>query len=239
MRIDFHSHILPGIDDGSKSVEQSITMLKMAAEQGIDHVVATPHFYARHDTPERFLARRADAEQRLREEMARHTRLPQISMGAEVYFFRGISDCDKLSNLTFGQKNYILIEMAASPWTEAMLAEVGQIYYKQGITPVIAHVDRYIRPLRSFGIPEKLSQLPVLVQANAEFFLRPYTTAMALRMLRRQQIHLLGSDCHDLLHRPPNLGMAYDKIKKCLGPEWVECVDKCGENVLNGEFLAE
>ena len=60
--IDFHSHVLPGIDDGSPSVEASVEMLRMEAEQGIRHVVATPHFYPRHDTPEHFLRRRAEAE---------------------------------------------------------------------------------------------------------------------------------------------------------------------------------
>ena len=58
--IDFHSHILPGIDDGSKNVEESLQMLRMMAKQGITHVVATPHFYPQHDTPESFLKRRAD-----------------------------------------------------------------------------------------------------------------------------------------------------------------------------------
>ena len=72
--IDFHSHILPGIDDGSESVEQSIAMLRMEAEQGITHVVATPHFYPRHDTPQRFLQRRKDADvaKPLRQRRAQH-----------------------------------------------------------------------------------------------------------------------------------------------------------------------
>ena len=60
--IDFHSHILPGIDDGSKSVEMSIKMLRREAQQGISRVVATPHFYPQTDNPERFLRRRAEAE---------------------------------------------------------------------------------------------------------------------------------------------------------------------------------
>ena len=65
--IDFHSHILPGIDDGSRSVEESIALLQKEAEQGISHVVATPHFYPQLDTPERFLKRRAEAEAALRD----------------------------------------------------------------------------------------------------------------------------------------------------------------------------
>ena len=67
--VDFHSHILPGIDDGSKSLEMSIEMLRLEAEQGIGHVVATPHFYPQYDTPERFLERRAAAQNALREEL--------------------------------------------------------------------------------------------------------------------------------------------------------------------------
>ena len=67
--VDFHSHILPSIDDGSRSVEESIGMLRAMAKQGITHVVATPHFYPQHDTPERFLKRRAEAEAALREAM--------------------------------------------------------------------------------------------------------------------------------------------------------------------------
>ena len=57
-RVDFHSHILPGVDDGSRSVEESLEMLRAVARQGIGTVVATPPFYANHDTPERFLRRR-------------------------------------------------------------------------------------------------------------------------------------------------------------------------------------
>ena len=63
---DFHSHVLPCLDDGSVSVEQSIEMLRAEAEQGITHVIATPHFYAGRTTPERFLEKRERSEAMLR-----------------------------------------------------------------------------------------------------------------------------------------------------------------------------
>ena len=116
MIVDFHSHVLPGIDDGSASVEESIAMLRMEAEQGITHVVATPHFYARHDSPERFLARRDRAEQKLRQAMEGISGLPQLIIGAEVYYFPGISESDVLKELTIAGKHSILIEMQQSPW---------------------------------------------------------------------------------------------------------------------------
>lgn len=220
--VDFHSHVLPGIDDGSASVEESIAMLRLEAQQGIRHVIATPHFYARYDTPERFLSRRKEAEDRLRVEMTRHSGLPELSVGAEVYYYPGISNSDVLQELTIGQKRCILIEMPQSPWSDAMYRELEGIRVKQGIIPVIAHVDRYIRPFRTFQIPERLAELPVMVQANAGFFLSGRTRGMASRMLRRGQIHLLGSDCHNLTDRAPDLGAAVQWIQRRLGEEWVQ-----------------
>ena len=105
--IDFHTHILPEVDDGSDSLETSIAMLRAEASQGIRRVVATPHFYAQHDTPERFLARRTEAELRLREEMAKHPGLPELSIGAEVYYFPGVSNSDILSALTIDKKGVL------------------------------------------------------------------------------------------------------------------------------------
>ena len=232
MMIDFHSHILPGIDDGSRSVEESIRMLRAEAEQGISKVIATPHFYAHHDSPERFLERRKEAEERLREAMERHENMPEIEIGAEVYYFSGISESDVLKLLTIGQKRCILLEMPVSSWTPQMYKEIEAIRVKQGITPIIAHMDRYIAPFRTRGIPERLAELPVAVQVNASFFLRRSTASMAIRMLRRDQIHLLGSDCHNMDMRPPNLGPALQAIRRRLGDEAIDRILLNGESVL-------
>lgn len=211
--IDFHSHVLPGIDDGSSGVEESIGMLKRMAEQGITHVVATPHFYAQYDNPERFLRRRDEAESRLREAMEKYSGLPTLSVGAEVYYFSGISDCDALLQLTIDKKNCIMLEMKSSPWDTYAYREVEGVSSKLGLTPIIAHVDRYIAPFKTYRIPQKLQELPALVQANASFFLNRSTRSMAFRMLKKGQIHLLGSDCHDLERRPPRLGDAIELIR--------------------------
>jgi protein-tyrosine phosphatase len=223
---DFHSHVLPCLDDGSVSVEQSIEMLRAEAEQGVTHVIATPHFYAGRNTPERFLEKRERSENMLREEMAKHEGLPKLSVGAEVHFFPGISDSDAIKLLTIAKKDCILLEMADSPWGEYAYREMQQIWEKQGLTPIIAHVDRYIGPWRDYGISARLAKLPVAVQANAEFFLRPSTASMAMRMLSRGQIHVLGSDCHNMSSRRPNLGQARQRIEKKLGPEAISHIHR-------------
>jgi protein-tyrosine phosphatase len=81
----------------------------------------------------------------------------------------------------------------------------------------MAHVDRYISPLITHGIPEKLLDLPVLVQANSNFFLSRFSRSMAMKMLKEGRIHCLGSDCHNTVTRPPNLGKTVALIKRSLG----------------------
>ena len=230
--VDFHSHILPGIDDGSKSVEESLELLRMEKAQGIGCVVATPHFYPNYDSPGDFLARRNRSEKQLRGAMAKEDGLPKVIVGAEVYFFRGMSQSEQLPELTIGESKCILIEMPPAPWSEEIYRELENIWEKWGITPIVAHIDRYIRPFRTHGIPKRLSRLPVLVQANAEFFLEKATAGMALRMLKKDQIQLLGSDCHNLTSRKPNLGAALEKIRQKLGDGMVEEISVLASEIL-------
>lgn len=214
MIADVHSHILPGIDDGSANPEESAAMLAQLKAQNVSWVAATPHFYPSQDRPERFLARRAEAAERLESYLGEKVSDLPIILGAEVHYYPGMSESEVLRQLTLGSSHYILVEMPQSPWTERMYRELAMIREKQGLTPVIAHVDRYIQPLRDHGIPKRLESLPVLVQANASFFLRRSTRSMALRMLKKGQIHLLGSDCHNMTNRPPRLGEAEEVIRR-------------------------
>ncbi|MBR2041938.1 MAG: capsular polysaccharide biosynthesis protein [Oscillospiraceae bacterium] len=233
MFIDFHTHILPGIDDGSASVEESIELLKKEAEQGITRVVATPHFYAQHDTPEKFLERRNKAFIELSEEMKKYPGLPEITLGAEVYYYRGIADSESLDLLTLNGKRFILIEMPMTAWTESMYQEIEAIYRRRGITPIMAHMDRYIAPFATHKIPEKFAKLPVLVQANASFFQKGgLTSNLAFKLLKADKIQLLGSDCHNMTTRVPNLSGAIEAIEKKFGKEMIERINEYGETVL-------
>lgn len=217
MLSDFHTHILPGIDDGSPDIETSLAMLREQAAQKISTVVATPHFYPKRDTPDIFLQRRSEAYAQLIPALQQDPSLPRILLGAEIAFFPGISESEALAQLTLGESDFVLIEMPYEPWTEYMLRELGDIYYKQGLTPIVAHLDRYITPLSAGRTVKQLQALPVLIQANAEFFLTRSLKRTALKMLRNDQIHLLGSDCHNMQLRPPELGKAASLIRKHLG----------------------
>lgn len=230
--IDFHTHILPGMDDGSRSLEQSVAMLREAKSQGVEWIVATPHFYPEDESVESFLERREKAEAALRKEMAKHEDLPQVVVGAEVYYFTGISDSDILQKLTIGDSRYVMVEPPLSPWPERVFRELEGIVLQQGLIPIVAHIDRYVRPFRTYKIPERLSAMPLLVQASGEFFLDKRTKNMALRMLRKGQIHLLGSDAHNMEERCPNLGQAAEVIRKKLGEDLLEEISQSSRELL-------
>lgn len=237
MIVDCHSHILPELDDGSRSLKESLAMLQQEARQDIRHVIATPHFYARRDNPETFLRERARAAQVLRQVLARFSNAPKLYVGAEVHFFHGMSESDILTELTIDKKGCILVEMPYGKWTADMYRELENIWVRQGLKPVIAHVDRYIHPLKTRQIPEQLAQLPVLVQANADFFLNRATAGFALRLLKADRIHLLGSDCHNLTDRAPNLGDAVDVVRRHLGEDAVHRLNRHAAAVLEDDSI--
>ena len=233
MIIDFHTHILPKVDDGSKSSEESLAMLQAEWKQGVKELVLTPHFYPQLDDPEAFLDRRQASFERLQAAMGDQI-LPKLRLGAEVFFYHGMSNSEILKEFVISGTRCILVEMTSSPWTERMYIELADIYNKLELIPVIAHIDRYIRPLRTYDIPQKLALLPVLVQASGTFFINSRTRRLAMKLLKEDKIHLLGSDCHNMHKRPPVLDKALEVISGKLGESAIQRINRLEQQVLSG-----
>lgn len=202
--IDLHSHVLPNMDDGSGSVEESVAMLLESARYGIRYVTATPHFYPAESTPEQFLERREAAADRLW--AAWRPGLPELLLGAEVQFFEGISCAEEIDRLTLGGR-LLLLEMPFCPWTDRMISEVVLLHEQRGLEVVLAHIEQYFR-WQPKELWDELQDLRLLMQCNADFFLDWRTRRKARRMLAEGKIHLLGSDAHNMTSRPPRLGKA-------------------------------
>ena len=238
MRADFHTHILPCMDDGSRSIEQSLEMLQRCKKMGIGHVILTPHFYADRDHPEQYLVSRSTAFAALQEAVAGED-LPALILGAEVHYFPNMGSSDVLRKFAIGESHYILVEMPMCRWTERMLRDLEMIRVNQGLTPIIAHLDRYLTPFNAGKILRQVADLPVMVQVNGEFFLERRTSRLALQMLERGQIHLVGSDCHDLTERKPNLGPVRELIRSKLGVEPLKCIAYYEQRVIGGALEYE
>ena len=230
---DFHTHILPNMDDGSHSVEESIALLELEAAQGIQTVVLTPHFYPQNESPYDFLKRRDASVALLKGAIGERSDLPHLTVGAEVSYYLGMSQSDDLPLLALEGTDCILIEMPPAPWPRHVWRDLRAIREERGLTPIIAHVDRYIRPFHTYGIPRRLEEIDVLVQANGNFFIRRETERMAMKMLKKGQIHLIGSDCHNLETRRPNVRTAAEKIERKLGREILSRIGTVEYKILN------
>lgn len=216
---DFHTHILPGIDDGSAGAEESIAMLRELAAQGAYGVAATPHFYAQRTSPEEFFARRQAAWEQLEPYLTEA--LPEIRLGAEVRYFEGVHRCDGLERFCLEGTELLLLEMPVCAWTARMMDSVLELNQRGGITVLLAHIERYLAyQSRDFWKP--LLENGVLMQASTLFFIRKSRKAM--KLLREGRIHLLGTDCHNMGARRPDLSLALGGIRRSGGEELLQAL---------------
>ena len=212
--IDYHCHILPKMDDGPDRLSESLTMLRRSWQQGVEVLVSTCHFYADEDYPAQFVERRNTAFRRLREATLRDAEAyPVVILGAEVLYFPGISEAQDIEMLTIGSGGAILIEPPMAPWSDTMLDEIVQLGENLHCKPVIAHVDRFMSMLGDKRLIDRVLEREMLVQVNAEYFIDPKTVKAAVRNLKKGKIHLIGSDCHNLTTRCPNLRQARQQAR--------------------------
>lgn len=214
--LDIHSHVLPKMDDGSKSTDESLELLRMSKSQGVDTIFATSHFYASHEDPDRFLLRRDHAWKKLESRLtAEH---PAVLLGAEVLYYPGISESEKAASLSIAGTDLILIEMPFYPWSSRIFDELERFSSMCHLTVILAHIDRYRRSQKKTVFNEMFEH-PFLFQLNADAFLDFSTRRFALDMMKAESIDFLGSDCHNLSARPPRLADAKKVIEKKCGAD--------------------
>lgn len=221
--VDFHSHILPGIDDGSKDIAMTEKMLRMAAEQEIDWMAATPHFYADSMSIDGFLRRRQAAFDKAAPVAAANG--IRLMCGAEVAFFSGMSRAEQLEKLCFDGTNVMMVEMPFREWSARDLQEIERLL-RRGIRPIIAHAERFYQFQTDRQIIPELLEMPVYVQINAGCLLHWRARRQAMKLFANGQAQLLGSDCHNISSRPQNLAEGRAVLRKKFGKSLLEQIDE-------------
>ncbi len=227
---DLHTHILPGMDDGAKNVDESLALLALEREQGVDTVVLTPHFYRNRENPVHFLERRKKAADTLREALSSRGELPVVKLGAEVAWWPGLADCDELGELCIEGTKTLLVELPFSPWSERMVASIYDLMGRTGVTPVIAHLERYLKGQRTELVRDVLD-LGVPVQVSGDVLLEFFKRGPAMKLLKSDEAQLVASDCHNTTSRVPNLGDAMSVVEKKLGKERAAQILRCADRL--------
>lgn len=213
--IDLHSHILPGVDDGSQSVEMSLQMLQAAFESGIDTVVSTSHCYPRaEENIDSFLSRREHSFEKLKNAISVIENIPEIVLGCEVNVTTDIAEMKNIGKLCIQGTDYILVEMPHGHWKEWMIDTVYKLTLL-GLKPIMAHIDRYMA--HNSELLNALFELDVIYQVNTDLFIDRRMKKFADKLLETGHLHVLGSDMHNLTSRKPNFSEACEIITKRYG----------------------
>lgn len=213
--VDIHSHILHGVDDGSKSLEDSVLMLKQAYEEGVRIMYATPHFGSGKERYD------ADLLRERYEEVARKARQTgeegiELILGNEITYSGRTLEClNKGEALTMGNSRFVLIEFDYDTSFNHIFAGMQELV-RSGYRPILAHIERYYCLNRNYKDITSLRELGVALQINASTVIPKFSSeAMFCRKLIKEgYIQFLGSDAHSPEWRPPVMKKAVDILEK-------------------------
>lgn len=236
--IDFHNHILPGADDGAKDINESIAMIESAHMQGITDIVNTIHF--QHPKMEG-LDTSYEYVKSLRTLLCKELQTKKIEidihLGAEVYFNFNLLDLVDNPLLTFENGKYMLIEFQTYQFPKGYENHLYDLAMK-GVTPIIAHPERY-KPIQDdISIIASLINSGCLIQVDCGSLLGSFGKKCRLtseKLFQRNMVHLLGSDAHNSRNRNFCLKNAYLKLKNLIDKRQYDIIKENPFKVIKGE----
>ncbi|HHT7695001.1 capsular polysaccharide biosynthesis protein Cps4B [Streptococcus suis] len=230
--IDIHSHIIFGVDDGPKTIEESLSLIGEAYRQGVRYIVATSHRRkGMFETPEKIIMINF---LQLKEAVAEVYPEIRLCYGAELYYSKDIlSKLKKKKVPTLNGSRYILLEFSMNtPWKEIQEA-VNEVTLL-GLTPVLAHIERYDALAFQSERVEELIDKGCYTQVNSTHVLKPALIGERAKefkkrtryFLEQDLVHCVASDMHNLYSRPPFMREAYQLVKKEYGEDRAKALFK-------------
>lgn len=232
MYIDFHTHIIPEIDDGAKDVEMSLEMLRCAQENGAETVILTPHISSAENFDE-FLKKRTQKLGLLKKAMKKEWYpYPEILTGAEVLLDSALSEKKNVSSLCIEGTELLLLELPYAGWTSWYNNEIYNIMTRHNVTPVMAHIERYVDSPKDLKKLSNLVSFGVKFQINASSFLSFRKRSVIRAMAAEGMISAIASDCHNLSRRSPDITRALRAFKRKFGDDFIDYLYDKSTNLL-------
>lgn len=213
--VDVHCHILPGIDDGAANEQEMLRMVRIAHDEGIRHMIATPHYHPRRGEAGSAVIDSVfhKAKALIKENFADM----KLYRGNEIYFRQDAKDMLKSGELlTLAGSDYVLIEFSTSASKNQIKNAVGQLQMG-GYMPIIAHVERYEDVVGEYGFLEEMVQGGIYFQVNADAVIGEQGGAkkkFIKKMIKKDLVHFIGTDAHDSQRRPPLMEKCAAYVRK-------------------------
>ncbi len=237
--IDFHSHVLPGIDDGAKNIEESVEILDMMAKSGVEILFCTPHFYPHKQSLESFLKKRQEAYEKLLPYIKPEH--PKLRLGAEVLLSKHLEK-EELDLLKLQNTDYVLIEMPYVHFSGSMYESLYELADTSGVKVIVAHIERYLANNSLSEIEELFAEENALGQINCTSLRKFSVRRKCVKLIKNGYVHALGSDYHRIERGYALLDEGVKILRKKLKADelqrLMETSEAIAENVAMEEILS-
>lgn len=236
---DFHSHVIPRVDDGSRSSAMSIEMLRRMKEQGVGTVCCTSHYYASRYSPRHFLEMRDSAFGHLLGKLPEDLKDLRLLPGAEVLYFPGMAEAEELESLCTEGTDLFLLEMPFRKWSDRETNEVFMLLRSGRFKIILAHTERYFYYQKDPQLFRELQAEGTVLQSNAGFFLNWRTKHKALKLLNDGFVDIISTDAHNTEDRAPNMKAALELIGRKYGEDIADDLIKHGDDLLTRHIISK
>lgn len=239
--VDIHCHILPGVDDGSQTPEETKAMLQKAWDEGIQIMVATPHYHKQRGKNDIELIKK---QLLLTRKLAKEVNPKmQICLGMEIYYGEDVPELLKEGRVVSIRKSrYILVEFSPGDEFQYILNAVRKLQMS-GHTVIIAHIERYNCLRKDISNVEYLREMGAYLQVNTGSITGSYGRSVKrfLReVLKAHLVQLVGTDAHGSERRTPKMQEAYKEVVKRCGEEYADQIfGQNAKKVLRNEEIDE
>ena len=221
--IDIHSHILPGVDDGAENLAESLQLLRMAYQDGTRTMILTPHYRSDYKKykPEQLRERYDQLCTVVQKELPDM----QLYLGNEVHFEMDAPEAVESGRvLTLNDSNYVLLEFRPNCLRRRMVSGVSEMI-RCGFTPIIAHVERYAISRKDPSLLQELWEMGALFQLNVNSVMGQNGFGIKRfchKLLKKERVHFIASDTHDVKYRTPLLQKCYVRVCKKYGQAYAD-----------------
>lgn len=237
MTIDFHSHLLPGIDDGAKDINISKGIISKELHDNVNVIVATPHYYCEQKSVNDFIADRNNAYSKIVNEYnLMDIKIPKIILAAEVYYSHFLNNVSNIHDLCIEGTDYLLLELPYREITSSTVNSILNFADNNNISLVIAHIERYLQFTSYKSIVSLLSS-GVLGQINCGSVIERSSRKKVFKFIKDGYVHVIGSDVHNITSRPAYMAESLEILSQKFSPAFTTSLMNNALRILNNEDI--